>query len=93
MHHPILAMTQSKRERIPKKIRELQGRAWSVWEDIHRLVNECGHDDKIFLQRFGLNGFPIKSPTLEITDNLKSIGDWLIEQRSPEEISSTHKRL
>ena len=57
------------------KITSLRDRAWSVWTDIKDMVNE-NHDDKIFFSH------PIKTPTLEITDNLKEIGDWLDQQSS-----------
>ena len=79
MHHPILAMAQAKKKLIPQKIKHLQERAWSVWTDIHKFVNDCGHDDKVFCR-----GLPIKSPTIEICDNLDGIGKWLETNKVPD---------
>lgn len=54
-------------EELQNSFQELRARAWSVWEDTHTLVGKAGLDDRMFFAH------PIKSPTLEIIDNLEKI--------------------
>lgn len=58
-------------DELKNKIKNLCDKQWSVWAEMHGLVNDFGLDDYIFTLH------PIKFPSTQIIDNARLIEKYL----------------